>query len=1393
MKPPEPSSPSSPVPWIFIIALALAGSFVIMEGRASHPPNAYPSGSWWEPVSTNGMNRVALRSVLGASADEWKMTGKYTVTGDGSFGRDAITAGEGNLVMDRASPVSGDREIRARVRLRSNLSPSVFATFSVAKKNADDPGLQLTVSSGKDANYVHCAPTLAGKPLHNIEALTSNLNWNVPFSNAFYYYLKAYPQALPGWEQRYREQIEEAMSRLPDEEHKWVDLRAELRKGSVAVWMEDRLVVWKEDPAFDPAGMMRIDLTAGVQLDSFSATPLTPASKGFLPVPLGGYYNSPTMMDDSPVSSESLPPPDQVVKVKDVPFIFSGVNNEGNNNIDVGQSLFREANTAGYIKAGPQTGRWCGSTRRDPARIQLRLRNGQYDALYVVAASDGRRNTVPLLSAMFYRPDAGFSETYETRVPLATADSSEATPLPVALSNGRKINLWLVKIPLDPGALSSFADLDIIEVELTKKVYQYRNYPDPITYGWHQGGLPSSVHVFALTLGEVPVGFSWEPDKFGHVWVTPEVPSYTATLTNRTDVAQSGKLTVTWKSYDGTDTATQEVPVNVPAGQSAPAKVSIPVKLNGYYDVSAALDIAGQKWTEKRSLTRLAPDTRSVKWTEGKGAMFGYWSYGGGHHTPKAEYHYDLMTLAGARAGMTPYCPPLTELVKKHWGKVQSSPYIVAPQEWAGEEKLDPEKVEKFKQEIIKNVNTWEKDVPVEMRTDHIDYYAEAQISPRLSAGNFPEYWNGEPFVYTAEEKQRLKMFMETSRIASETIRAAFPGRKCIIEYGDPLFPIPLLRAGFPKELIDGSGLDVPSFERLPEMQLKDNAIHRLYQLKKEYEKVGILKPQLNAVEGTFVPTEPGSCTWREQMDYYTRWNLIDMAYGVDRFYAGWFAFDCGNYYGAEHYGGCGIQRRIPYCDPKPAYAAFATMTDKLNEANFDGWLKTGSLSTYCLRFKHATRGNIYALWTLRGKRPVTITLTADATVGVTDCMNNTKEVASKDKKVTVMTDPSVIYITNGDIASVSVGEQDNSDSTLTPGAVEVADLGDGSWHYTPRHDEVYENNHWGFYPAAGKFSATVGEDPVKGRVLFSKLEKQDKVRELMPWYSVLKPSHPIRLKGAPSHIGIWARGASDWGRVIYIMRDDKGERWISIGTKDDYNCDDTHSWSAFNYDGWRYLRFELPGHVGYDSFRKLGTTWWGSSATAACSPSGKPEGDNIVDLPLTLEEIIVEQRSHILHVNDVQPVPSDTIALGKLYVEYEKPEDATNDAVELSRMRMPKPEHVPDLQNPIAQMQKEGVGAPTKLIRLAAPEHYYDGTRMHVHFEKVPGAKTYHLWVGGYEDGRGAVDMVPADLKTGDLVTGLRPGVKLYYWITYTDANDKMSKPSPVHMEITVDNFKEK
>jgi hypothetical protein len=73
-----------------------------------------------------------------------------------------------------------------------------------------------------------------------------------------------------------------------------------------------------------------------------------------------------------------------------------------------------------------------------------------------------------------------------------------------------------------------------------------------------------------------------------------------------------------------------------------------------------------------------------------------------------------------------------------------------------------------------------------------------------------------------------------------------------------------------------------------------------------------------------------------------------------------------------------------------------------LNRCNFEGWTPTGSLSVYAMRFKHYKTGQIvHVLWTLRGKRPVSIDRSVAAQekpgeVLVTDAMDNTAPAAGR-------------------------------------------------------------------------------------------------------------------------------------------------------------------------------------------------------------------------------------------------------------------------------------------------------------------------------------------------------------------------------------------------------------
>src|SRR5262249_47043134 len=158
--------------------------------------------------------------------------------------------------------------------------------------------------------------------------------------------------------------------------------------------------------------------------------------------------------------------------------------------------------------------------------------------------------------------------------------------------------------------------------------------------------------------------------------------------------------------------------------------------------------------------------------------------------------------------------------------------------------------------------------------------------------GNLPDYWGDPPYKMTPEEEKTFQTWLDKFLIGARAIRKEHPDAKLLLPHGDPLFSIPFLRASPEvRQLADGSALDMPGFERLPESQLHQVAHHRLYELKEEWKKVG-RKPYQIVIEGTCVPTPPGSLNWEEQADVYMRNFLIYFAYGVYRHPSGPTPFD---------------------------------------------------------------------------------------------------------------------------------------------------------------------------------------------------------------------------------------------------------------------------------------------------------------------------------------------------------------------------------------------------------------------------------------------------------------------------------------------------------------------
>jgi len=289
-----------------------------------------------------------------------------------------------------------------------------------------------------------------------------------------------------------------------------------------------------------------------------------------------------------------------------------------------------------------------------------------------------------------------------------------------------------------------------------------------------------------------------------------------------------------------------------------------------------------------------------------------------------------------------------------------------------------------------------------------------------------------------------LNGFLEGAKIVKEH----YPNVKTLMPHGNPAFVVHFLRRN-PEvaDLLDGVTVDIPCFERLPEMQFHQVAIHRMYMARNEMFKAGISNPFLPMYEGPCVPSGPGALTNQEQADLSIRDALMLMCYGVDIFNGGFPAFDTASYWGEQHYG-FGVLNRMSIETPKTAYVAMATLTRNLNRANLSKWVPTGSHTVYALQYKHYKTGAlVHVMWTLRGRRPVTLSIANGSSVTVFDQMDNPHKYTGKDGKVTFNVNASPCYVHGlTEDAVISLGDPDHTDAAPAAEAKKIANLGDGSW-----------------------------------------------------------------------------------------------------------------------------------------------------------------------------------------------------------------------------------------------------------------------------------------------------------------------------------------------------------
>ena len=1217
-----------------------------------------------------------LAEILGSSTNEWRFARSAGTVDDYKLaeeeGRPVLIAGPNATLLTGLKPLTADSEITVRLRLAAANGKATSFYFAPGLKNADETDwnplfLNLHVAAAAEQETVICQmPALPGE--------TQGVYWP--------HVVRTLPKNRDTWPAFVRARAEQDFASEPTLSNRWLTLRCVIRANAAQVYLEGLLLRDTAGTDVRPTGHVRLSVFEGAQLGSVRIRSLLSEDPLFETVELDHTLNAGKVGQASRLSavgSEKIDRQDACpALINGIPFLLPTPDDRGDDHIDVGRSWMRFGALEGAFDPWDgELARWVPFQKRDAGRLAFRVRKGPYTKLHLLASFDGEPDNTPVITAQFYRRSAGHPVSFSTRVP--------------------KGKPRLVTIPLEPEGLASFSDLDHLDFELTKEVRVHRAFPDPCYYSQHGAGLPSGVHVYAMTLERPAVEVDFQPDNFAHIWTAPEKPSYTVRLRNNTAKERSLQIEISTLSHGGAENNATPQSVRVPA--SGKASVTLPLKLKryGYHAVKLQTRDEQGTRTQTRSLAYLHPDTRERdRWAEGKGPLWGMWDWNGGHETPSGIPRLEVAQAAGIESAMHPFVakkdghgglsPEEIAFMERHNMTTHFLGYqLHMTKDFLGVE-WDASKPEEMKAAVVNGIKKSPWSTPTKVNQPELCVFFAEPLLGAVSYMSLPEYYGDPPYQMTAEEQKNYKNYHDQFVIAASAIKKEWPHAKMYMPWGIASFPIPFLRHS--KEataLLDGPAVDQILFERLPEMQVHQVTFaSTLWQFKQEWIKAGKPWPTpLITVEGGGLPSPatPGGLTQQQEADHLIRGELVLAAYGVTRHLGLPSLFRCAGAWGEQHYGG-GLCERLPLHSPKIAYSQYATMTRQRDGMNYVKTIETGSASVFCLQFKHyKTRELLHVLWTLRGKRPVT--LDAKPKIAIYDSMDNLintplKRGVNESAGVTftISTSPCYVWGLKSD-AKISLGEPDHSDAKPSETATRMGNLGDGSWTLSTERDSVYEDAHPEFVRKFhGKMTIHAADG---GKALAVRLEKQEKERQTMPFYTTLLPAKPITIPGKPSHLGLWVKAASDWGRFVYCLRDAKGERWVSIGKKGEWNVDDVHCWSAFNFDGWRYLCFEMPGNAPWDCFREAGTSFWGYY----------DKGDGIVDLPLSLENIIVERRTHVIKVDELIPANPADVLLGDLYVEYEKPADKTAEAERLSRLRMgtvnssPAPAGGPDGKRP--------------------------------------------------------------------------------------------------------------
>jgi hypothetical protein len=897
---------------------------------------------------------------------------------------------------------------------------------------------------------------------------------------------------------------------------------------------------------------------------------------------------------------------------------------------------------------------------KDPARALVRVPVGDYKAIWLLAATDNDSKLGDLMTLQLGAIEGSGPVSWHhvtVQVPRANAPNAASVAGVSATVPTAAGNVFVIRVPFARAIAQDFRQFRTLWLEFTKELRTAINLPDPNRFCLRPAGIPSGVRIHAVTLERAPMQMEMTASEPGNVFNEPQTPTFHLKMTNvLSDHYIPYSIETVATADDGT-VVRQVLPEAFRTGAWVYGNpinrvtVRVPVPKRGQYRLNLTVLARGNDVVSTRETTfaLLAPDTRKHR----AESPFGCWDFGGGHGSAgDVELRGSLLVKAGLRHGLS----DVREAVRRKYGVLT----------WGDEPHLRNLTAD------LKAIQERTKEDPEVLPPARFLIFHEHGISG-THVTRTPDLFTGKKYRLSADEEKTFKGLREQAAANIPAIRAAFPKAEIYFGNTTPHLLEEFLRQGWPIKDLPTVSNESGCYMRLPETQppdfVSDNSC--LWMLRKIADHHGAKDaPLRQCLEMCYPCTNPGNLTEMTQAAYLVRHCMNSLAWKIPVIRP-LVLSDAGNSYYFSNWGAAGLCHAWPNLGPKPSYVAYAVLTQMIDGATFSRFLPVDSTAIYAAEFKKKDGAFVTCLWTVRGTRPVTLQVPGAVKLTLTNLMGRESDVAVKSNEATIDVSERPCYIsTPGPIAGIKLGEpvhetRPGEKSFVISSLDKLED-----WTIQNGRDVELETYNFLSPRRQGNFEyrTVAGGD---GKNL---LEVKPKLpvagSEYLQMYSALALKKPVEINGEPTQIGILVQGNGGWGRIVFELEDAKGQRWISIGAEQagtppswlaewlskeefarlnpksmnlsDWNSDDAWGRSSINFDGWRLVRFPLPGQYPGEGYHWPMNSQWRFS------------GDGVVHYPLKFKRLVVTMPEKILYGTQYAPPRHYDIRLRDLVAMYE-------------------------------------------------------------------------------------------------------------------------------------------